>query len=158
MERLKSIPGVGQLAAEVIVAEVGADMSPFPTAGHLVSWAGLCPGHNESAGKRKSGKTRKGDRWLRTVLNECALAAIRDRDSRLAARYRRIMRHRGHKKAIVAVANTILTISWHLLTSRTTYEELGENYFSQRDRDMRTRNLVHQLERLGHKVSIEPAA
>ena len=115
---LDTIPGVNRRTAEVLIAEIGPDMGRFPSSGHLASWAGLCPGNNESAGKHKSGKTRKGDRWLRIALTESALAAVRETDSSLSAQYRRIMRHRGHKKAIVAVAHSILCISYHILSDR----------------------------------------
>jgi transposase len=155
---LDAIPGVNQRTIEGIVAEIGVDMAPFPSDRHLASWAGLCPGHHESAGKRQSGRTRKGNRWLRTTLIEAALAAIRVKDSRLAARYRRIMRHRGHKKAVVAVAHTILVIVYHMLKHRVPYCELGAAYLDQRDREQATRRYVKQLERLGHRVILEPAA
>ena len=133
------------------------DLRPFPSDRHLVSWAGICPGHHESAGKHTSGKTRKGNRWLRTALIEAALGAIRVKDSRLAARYRRIMRHRGHKKAVVAVAHTILVIIYHMLKHQVPYQEVGAAYLDQRDREQATRRYVKQLERLGHRV-VEPAA
>jgi len=152
VQPLDAIPGVNQRAIEGIVAEIGVDMRPFPTAAHLVSWAGICPGHHESAGKHNSGKTRKGNRWLRTALIEAALGAIRTKDCRLAARYRRIMRHRGHKKAVVAVAHTILVIIYHRLTPQVPYQEVGAAYLDQRDREQATRRYVKQLERLGHRV------
>jgi transposase len=155
---LDAIEGVDQRTIEGIVAEIGVDMAPFPSDRHLSSWTGICPGHHESAGKRLSGKTRKGNRWLRTTLTEAALAAIRVKDSRLAARYRRIMRHRGHKKAVVAVAHTILVIVSHRLKHRVPYEQLGVAYLDQRDREQATRRAVKQLERLGHRVILEPAA
>lgn len=110
LERLDTIPGLDQRVSEVVVAELGLDMTLFPSDRHVSSWTGMCPGHHQSAGKHRSGKPRKGNRWLRTALTEAALAAIRVKDSRLAARYRRVMRHRGHKKAVVAVAHTILVI------------------------------------------------
>ncbi len=155
---LDAIPGVDQRTIEGIVAEIGVDLSPFPSDRHLSSWTGICPGNHESAGKRHSGKPRKGNRWLRTTLTEAALAAIRVKDSRLAARYRRIMRHRGHKKAVVAVAHTILVIVYHILKHRVPYCELGATYLDQRDREQATRRYVKQLERLGHRVILEPAA
>lgn len=125
MARLDTIPGVAKRTAEVLIAEIGVDMSVFPTAGHLASWAGLCPGNNESAGKHKSGKTRKGNRWLRGMLIEAASAATRTSNTALSARYRRIMRHRGHKKAVVAVAHAILVAAYHLLARQVPYRELG---------------------------------
>jgi transposase len=155
---LDAIPGVNQRTIEGVVAEIGLDLSPFPSDRHLVSWAGLCPGHHESAGKSTRGTPRKGNRWLRTALVEAALAAIRVKDSRLAARYRRIMRHRGHKKAVVAVAHTILVIIYHMLKQRVPYRELGAAYLDYREREQATRQAVKQLERLGHRVILEPVA
>jgi len=155
---LDTIPRVNRRTAEVLIAEIGPDMTRFPSARHLASWAGLCPGNNESAGKHKSGKTRKGDRWLRITLTESALAAVRDKDSALSAQYRRIMRHRGHKKAIVAVAHSILCISYHILSDRRPYSELGAVYLEKREKDHAVRRYVKQLERLGHKVTLEPVA
>jgi transposase len=156
VERLDEIPGVGRWTAEVILAEVGTDMTRFPTAGHLASWAGMCPGNNESAGKRRSGKTRKGSPWLRAALTEAAQAAGRKRDSYLAARYRRLMTRRGKKKAVVAVGHTILEVVHHLLANGTTYRDLGGHYFDERDRQAVERRLVRRLEGLGYKVSLEP--
>lgn len=153
---LDAIPGVNQRVIEGVVAEIGVDMRRFPSDRHLTSWTGICPGQRESAGKHTSGKTRNGNRWLRTTLTEAALAAIRVKDSRLAARYRRVMRHRGHKKAVVAVAHTILVIIYHLLKDQASYQELGATYLEQRDREHATRRYVKQLERLGHRVSLEP--
>src|SRR6266566_4541199 len=118
-----TIPGINTRTAEVIIAELGVDMSCFPSDRHLASWAGICPGNNESAGKHQSGKTRKGNRWLRMTLIEAAGAAIRTKDSALGARYRRVMRHRGHKKAVVAVAHAMLRAVYHLLAEGTTYRE-----------------------------------
>jgi transposase len=156
--RLTTIPGVGRRTAEGILAEVGSDVSRFPTAGHLASWAGLCPGQDESAGKRRSGKTRKGSPWLRTLLVEAATAAARTKDTALSARYRRLAARRGRKKAIVALAHTLLVIVYHLLTEGTTYRELGGNYYDERDRTAVERRLVQRLERLGHHVTLAPAA
>lgn len=130
--RLDTIPGVGPRTAEVLIAELGVDMSVFPSARHLASWAGLCPGNNESAGKHRSGRTRKGNRWLRAALVEAALAAIRTSNCALAARYRRIMRHRGHRKAVIAVAHSLLVVAYHLLARQTAYQELGPDYFDRR--------------------------
>jgi transposase len=158
MAPLDAIPGVDQRTIEAVVAEIGVDMRPFPSDRHLTSWTGLCPGHHESAGKHTSGKTRQGNRWLRTALTQAALAAIRVKDSRLAARYRRVMRHRGHKKAVVAVAHTILVIIYHLLKDHVPYEELGATYLDRRNREHATRQDVKQLERLGHRVILDPVA
>lgn len=152
---LRTIPGVDQRTAETLIAEIGVDMGRFPTAGHLASWAGLCPGNNESAGKRKRGTTRKGCKWLRIALIEAALAATRKKGCALGARYRRVMRHRGHKKAIVAVAHAILEIAYHLLARQTTYQELGAEYFDRRDKERATRRYVRLLEQLGHRVTVE---
>lgn len=153
---LQTIPGVKQRTVENLLAEIGVVMTPFPTAGHLTSWASLCPGNNESAGKRRRGRTRKGDRWLKITLLEAALAAIRVKGSALGARYRRICRHRGHKIAIVAVARAILEIVWHILTKGTTYHELGAAYLDRRDKEQAARRYVRLLENLGHRVTLEP--
>jgi transposase len=158
VERLKTIPGVQQRTAEVIVAEIGVDMSRFPTAAHLASWAGMCPGNNESAGKRKSASTRKGNKWLRMALIESGQAAARTIDTALSARHRRIMRHRGYQRAVVAVGHEILVISHTLIARATTYQELGPAYFDRRQAERSVRRCVRTLERLGHKVTIEPLA
>jgi transposase len=154
---LATIPGVGQRTAEGILAEIGTDLSRFPSAGHLASWAGLCPGQDESAGKRRSGKTRKGSPWLRTLLVEAANAA-RTKDTALSARYRRLAARRGRQRALVAVAHTILIIVYHLLTEETVYRELGSTYYDDRNRTAVERRLVQRLERLGHAVTLSPAA
>jgi transposase len=160
--RLQSIPGVGERTAEVVIAEIGVDMSRFPTAHHLASWAGLCPGNHESAGKRQSGRARKGDEALRTALCEAAWAASHGRDTYLAAQYRRFLRRFGKKsegKAIFAVAHTLVVIIWHVLKEGTTYEELGGDYFDRRnDAKARQRYLVRELEKLGNEVTLRPAA
>ncbi len=159
IELLDTIPGVNRIGAEIIIAEIGVDMSRFPTAGHLASWAGLCPGNNESAGKHHSGRTRKGSKWLRTVLVEAANAGARSKGSFLSARYHRINSHRGHQRAAVAVAHSILIICWHVLSTREPFHDLGADYHRrQRDPGVETRNLIRRLEALGHHVSIEPAA
>lgn len=156
VKRLATIPGVSHRTAEVLVAEIGVDMSRFPSARHLASWAGLCPGNNESAGKHGSGKTRKGDPWLRTALVEAALAATRKRGSYLGAHYRRVARRRGHKKAIIAVAHTILVIAYHVLARGRTYEDLGANFFDQRDRERMRDRCVRQLAQMGFDVALTP--
>jgi len=158
LERLSTIPGVKKRTAEVILAEIGPDMSAFPSAAHLASWAGLCPGNNESAGKHRSGRTRKGTPWLRTALTEAALGAIRHGRGALATRYRRIMRHRGHKKAVIAVAHAILVVVYHLLTRQTTYHELGDDYYDRRHAERAKRRALDTLERQGYRVVLEPAA
>ena len=156
---LITIPGVSQRTAEVILAEIGTDMGQFPSAGQLASWAGICPGNNESAGKHRAGTTRKGSRWLRVALIEAANAAARGKGTYLASQYARLKGRRGHKKAIVAVAHSILVIAWHLLSTGQPYSDLGADWFLQRHSSQAYRNrLVRQLERMGHKVTLEPAA
>ncbi|HEV2124689.1 MAG TPA: IS110 family transposase [Chloroflexota bacterium] len=157
VERLQTIPGVGQRIAEVLVAEIGTDMSRFPTAAHLASWAGMCPGNNESAGKRKSGRTRKGSPWLRTALIEAAQAAGRTKDTYLAAQYHRLACRRGAKRAAVAVGHTILTVAYALLKTQTPYHELGRHYYDERDRRASERRLVRRLADLGYEVTLRPA-
>jgi transposase len=158
-ELLCTIPGVAERTAEVILAELGPDMSRFPDHRHAASWAAICPGNDESAGKRKTGKTRKGDRWLRTALIEAAnSAAGRTKDTYLRAQYLRVKRRHGHKKAIVAVAHSILVGAYYILRDDVPYEELGGDYFVRReDQERLTRRLVRQLERLGQRVTLEPA-
>jgi transposase len=157
-ERLRTIPGVGVRTAQVLLAEIGPDVSRFPTAGHLASWAGMCPGHNESAGKRHSGQTRKGNRWLRSALIEAAHAAARTKGTYLAAQYRRLAARRGAKKAAVAVGHSILISAYHLLRDGESYHDLGGHYFDERDRQAVEHRLIRRLEALGHKVTLEPAA
>lgn len=149
---LRTIPGVGQRTAELILVEVGPDMSRFPSHEHLASWAGLCPGNNESAGKRYSGRTRKGSPWLKEGLVEAARAAARTKNTYLSAQYHRIAARRGAKRAAVAVAHTILVIAYHILSRGTTYQELGGDYFDRRSRDKLVNQLAKRLERLGYKV------
>jgi transposase len=153
---LDTIPGVDRRAAEVILAEIGADMTRFPTARHLASWAGRCPGHDESAGKRRTGRMRKGSKWLAITLTECANAIVRTKRTYLASQYARIKGRRGHKKAIGAVAHSILTIAYHVLQRGRPYADLGPDYLLLRDNAAAyTKRLVRQLERLGHKVTLE---
>lgn len=155
---LGTIPGVAKRAAEVIIAEIGVDMSVFPTPGHLASWAGVCPGNNITGGKRHSGKPTKGDRWLGEILNQCAWSAARTRDTYLAAQFWRLARRIGKKKAAVAVGHSILVIVWHLLTNGCTYEDLGGDYFVTRDAERARQRAVSQLQGLGYNVTLEPAA
>jgi transposase len=158
LTNLDTVPGINKRTAEVIIAELGVDMSFFPSDRHLASWAALCPGNNESAGKHKSGKTRKGNRWLRTALVEAARGAVNTQDSALRARYRRVMRHRGHNKAVVAVAHAMLRAIYHLLAEGTTYRELGADYYDRRHQQRVTRRAIQLLERQGYRVALETAA
>ena len=155
LSRLMTIPGVGRRTAEILLVELGLDVHRFPTAGHLASWAGLCPGNRESAGKRLSGRTRKGSPWLRTTLVEAAQAAGRTK-TYLAAQFHRLAARRGRRRAAVAVAHSILIIAYHLLKRSTTYQELGVNYLDERDRRAVERRLVHRLEGLGYTVTLSP--
>jgi transposase len=156
--RLDTIPGIGPYLAEALIAEIGTDMSRFPTAAHLASWAGMCPGNHASAGKRRSGRTRKGNPWLRTLLVQAAHAGARKKDTYLGAQYRRLATRRGKSRAAVAVGHTILIIAYHLLRDDTEYHDLGSRYFDERDRRAVERRLVHRLEGLGYTVSLHPAA
>ncbi len=156
--RLDVIPGVNRRTTEVILAEIGPDMRVFPSAHHLASWAGLCPGNNESAGKHKAGTTRKGDRWLRTALTEAALSAVRAKDSPYAVRYRRIMRHRGHKKAVIAVAHALLRTIYHLLACPGEYHPLAQDAHDQAAVRRATRRAIRLLEGQGYRVINQPAA
>ena len=158
LTRLDSLPGVGRRTAEVLLAEVGLDMRRFPSAAHLASWAGLCPGQNESAGKHRSGRTRPGNRWLRMSLIEAASMAARTRNTAFAARYHRIARHRGHKKAVVAVAHALLVTVYHLLDRDVDYREPGADYFDRRHAERAKQRAVRALERQGFRVTLEPAA
>lgn len=158
VELLRTIPGVQRRTAEVIVAEIGTDMSVFPSAKHLASWAGQCPGNDQSAGKRRSGRTRKGSKWLDWALEESALAALRSKDTYLAAQYQRLRPRRGHKTALGAVKHSIIAACWHMLSTGEVYRELGGDYFRRRDPERVVKRLVSQLERLGHEVTLEPVA
>ena len=157
-DHLDTITGVGKRAAECTIAEIGVDMGVFPTAGHLASWAGRCPGNNKTGGKRRSGKTTKGNRWLGDILTECAWAAARSRDTYLAAQYWRLARRIGKQKAAIAVGHSILVIAWHLLANDCDYNDLGGDYLIQRDTERARQRAIAQLEQLGYHVTLEPVA
>ncbi len=156
VQMLDNIPGVGRTIAEQAIAEIGVDMSRFPSERHLCSWAALCPGNNESAGKRKSGKTMKGNPYLRSALIQAAWAASRTKGTYLSAQYHRLIRRLGKKKALVAVAHSILVIIYHMLSQRKDFVELGGDYFDHRNTQQQQSRLVHRLEALGLKVTVEP--
>jgi transposase len=156
VQGLDTIPGVNERIAQVLLAEVGTDLSRFPSAHHLASWAGICPGNQESGGKRQSGKTRKGSPWLRAALIEAAHGAAKSKGTYLSAQFRRLVSRRGKKKALVAVAHSILVIAYHILTGRRIYQELGGNYFDERERMAVERRLTRRLGRLGYQVTLEP--
>jgi transposase len=159
IDRLQEIPGVSRRVAEVLLAEVGTDMKQFPSARHLASWAGMCPGQRESAGKRQSGRTRKGDPWLRATLVEAAWAASRTKQTYLGARYRNLARRRGTKRACMAVGHSILKIAYHLLAnSEVRYVDLGDHYLDLYQRDRLKHDLIRRLNSLGVKVTIEEEA
>lgn len=157
VERLETVPGIGRATAQAMVAEIGVDMARFPTAGHLASWAGLCPGNNESAGKRKSGKTRRGNCWVRRVLVQAAWAASRSKKSYLKQHYHRIAARRGKKRAIVAVAHTLIVIYWNMMRNQTAYEELGEEYLDKLDRNRHAKYHLNRLQALGYNVQLNAA-
>jgi transposase len=156
LEQLSTIPGVQRLAATVILSEIGTDMSCFPSTAHLASWAGMAPGNNESAGKRRRAKARQGNRWLRTILVECGHAAGNTRNTALAAIYRRMVIRAGRKHAAFVVGRHILNIAYHLLAERTTYRELGPSYFEQRRADQLKRRCLDQLRNLGFQATLTP--
>jgi len=153
---LSTIPGVRELSAQVIVAEIGIDMARFPTAGHLISWSGLCPKNDESAGKRRSTRMRKGAPWLKTTLIQCAWAAARTKDSYLQAQFHRLRARRGAKKAIGAVAASILTAAYHMLQTGTLYHDLGPDHFDKRAKEKHVHRLINRLRNLGFAVAITP--
>ena len=158
VELIMSIPGIKNLGAHVIVSEIGIDMSRFPSDAHLISWAGICPRNDESAGKRRSNRLRKGAPWLKTTLVQCAWAAVKKKNSYLQAQFYRIKARRGPKKAIMAVAASILTAIYHMLKDGTMYKDLGCNHFDRRSTDKQKQRLVKRLAELGYVVEIKPIA
>ena len=155
---LDTIPGIDRIGAVSLVAETGGDMTRFPSAAHLCSWAGMCPGHNESAGKRRTGKTRKANRYLRSTLIQAGVAASHKKDSALRTLYARVKGRRGHKKAVVATGHQILEIAYFVMRDGITYRELGADYFQRRGREHTARRYMRQLEALGYVVTVQPAA
>jgi transposase len=158
VDLLDTIPGIDQRGAEVIVAEMGIDMSRFETAPRLAAWAGVAPGNDESAGKQRSGKTRKGNRPLRAILTQLAHAAVRTKDTYLSALYQRLAIRRGKKRAIIAVAHSMMCSIFHMLSRNAGYCELGANYFDERRRQFTVDRLTRRIERLGYRVHLEPVA
>jgi len=155
IERLDAVPGVDRRVAEVVLAEVGAEMKPFPTHHHLASWAGMCPGNEESAGKRQRRRILPGNRWLKRTLVEAAWGASRSKNRYLASQYRRLAQRRGKKRALVAVGHSMLVIFYHMLKQGTTYVELGGDFFDRLEPERLTRYYLRRLERLGHKVTLQ---
>lgn len=155
VERLDEIPGVDERAAQVIIAETGGKMEPFPTAGHLASWAGMCPGNHESGGKRKSGRTTKGSPWLRSMLVQCAHAAGRSKNTYYSALYHRLVSRKGKKRAAVAVGHAILVAVYHIINNGTRYQDLGADYFDRLDRHAVARRLKKRLEAIGFRVELQ---
>lgn len=155
--RLETIPGIDRRAAQNIVAEIGVDLGPFPSAGHLASWVGICPGNHESAGKRRSGRTTKGNAWLRVTLVPCAWAASHSKNTYLSAQYKRLAARRGKKRALVAVGHTLLGIVYAVLKKKGTYQELGADYLDRQDKEKLTGRLLKRLAKLGLKVTVEAA-
>jgi transposase len=158
IDQLVTIPGVSRLSALTILSEIGTDMSRFATAGHLVAWAGMCPGQNESAGKRKRTHLRKGAPWLKTMLVQCAWAAKRKKDSYYKAQFFRLQSRRGPQKAICAVAASLLTAIYHMLKDGTIHQDLGSGYFDQRPPEIKVKRLVNQIAKLGFEVTLQPIA
>ena len=153
---LSTIPGVSKLSATTIVSEIGPDMTRFPTAGHLIAWSGLCPAQNESAGKRRRARLRKGAPWLKTMLVQCAWAAKRTRDSYYKAQFHRLRIHRGPQKAICAVAASLLSAIYHIIKDGTPHRDLGADYFDRRSHAAKLKRLTAQITKLGYNVTLNP--
>lgn len=158
LARLDAIPGIDRRVAEVLLAEIGADMTPFPSGAHLASWAGLCPGNNESAGKKRSGKTTKGSRWLRQALVQAAWAASHKKDSYFQAHAKNLMRRRGRKRGLVAVAHSLLLVIYHMLQKGTEYRDLGRDFLDQIRSEHLVKFHVKRLQQLGLSVAVSPIA
>jgi transposase len=156
VERLTTIPGLDRRTAENVIAEIGADMEQFPSSGHLAAWAGICPGNNQSGGNSRSGRIGKGSRWLRQTLTQAAWAASHTKSTYFSSFYRRLAGRRGKKRALVALAHTILVVVYHVIKEKAPSIELGANYLDQLEPEWLTRYWVKRLERLGHKVTLEP--
>lgn len=156
LELLDTIPGIGMRTAQQMLAEIGYDMTRFPSAAHLASWAGMAPGQNESAGKRRKTKTRDGNKYLRSALVESATSCIRKKDSYLRAKYKRLARRRGSKKAIVAIAHQLLIIAYHLLTKREPYKELGADYYEKEKIESKKQQAINSLKKLGYEIELIP--
>ena len=156
VDLLHTIPGVGARVAETLVSDIGTDMTHVPTAGHLASWAGMCPGNHESAGKQLSGHTRKGTVYGRGTLTQAAWAATRTKRTSLAAQFRRLTTRLGQRRALVAVGHSILIIAWHILSNHASYQELGSDYFDRCDAHAYRLKLIRKLEALGLKITVEP--
>lgn len=157
-KKLKKIPGIGKRSSEIILAEIGQDMSRFPTAAHISSWAGICPGNNESAGKRRNGRTRKGNKILKSTLVECAQSAIRKKDSFLYAQYQRISMRKGKKKAIVAVAHTMLIAIYHMINENREYQDLGSDFYNKFNKEKKANAYLKKLKELGYEVQLSAQA
>jgi len=157
INKLDEIPGIGKLSAETILAETGVDMSRFPTAAHFASWVGLCPGNNQSAGKRKSGKTNKGNRYLKTALIQAAKAAVKNKDSFFYAQYQRIVVRRGANRATVAVAHSMLIAIYHMLKNNTFFKDLGKDYYTQFNKELKARYYMKKLQELGVPLPVSTA-
>ena len=155
VELLDSIPGIAKTVAQIIVSEIGVDMNQFPTDRHVSSWAGMCPGNNESAGKQKSGKTTKGSTYLRAALVQAGWAASHQKGTYLSAKYKRLVKRMGKKKALVAIGHNLLVIAYHIMKQRVSYKELGEDYFDRKYKQGQRARLIRKLESLGLKVTVE---